>query len=264
MRDKTPLKKGQISTAGLLAEYRQNTAMAILASLDVLKKGIRDGVEQGQFVYRRGELIFAQGTPWAEIHLDENSLLYTADYAREYHIWPKPPVAVQPATDSGGKTETTHPGGDVKNTPPPPDKSLIADGVLREALKNLWEQARQRKLATIRELRIRLSHIDDASRLAADLQRLPDSAGTIQFDGGYDAHDGSSLTLEFRGSLKEAGFVLDFLKTQGRAAKATDLSANFTITFTNGLPLADSSAEQLTERLARFVSGGAVVSAAEE
>lgn len=262
MIGKTQLRKGQITTAGLLAEYRQHTGMAMLASREVLVKGIRQGVQDGKLVYKRGELIFVQNQPWADIHLDENSFVYTADYAREYKIWPKP-VEPTPPPLRAGSEEDGGKGDGVGEQPPQPSsaKTVRAEGVLREALLSLWEQARKHEFGAVGQLLLRLKDLGDVAKLAVDLQRLQDSTSLLKLEGGYVAQDQSNLMLEFSGSLKEAALVLNFLRDQGRAAAETDLDATFEVTFTNGLPLDGQAPEQLTERLSRFVAGAAFVEA---
>ncbi len=269
MCGKTPLRKGQITTAGLLAEYRKHTGLAILSGTDVLIKGIRQGVQEGKFVYKRGDLIFAKEHNEYQhpfIHIDENTFVYTADYAREYKIWPKPEAEVAKPNDPGA--EETHPptegGGSSETSADSPvslEKSVYADGVLREALIALWEQARKHQFDAVGQLILRLKELSDTNKLASEIQRIPDSTQTLRLEGGYTATDDSTLMLEFNGSGKEAGLVLNFLRDQGRAAAETDLNAIFTVTFSNGLPLDGTEPEQLTERLSRFVIGAAFVEA---
>ena len=47
-------------------------------------------------------------------------------------------------------------------------------------------------------------------------------------------------------------------------SSAQDLEAGFELTFENGLPMQGDAAQKLTERLSRFASGAAYVSATAE
>ena len=97
IRDRTPLKKGTITTAALRAEFRRDPALPILVGDDCFVKGIRRGIELGEYVYQSGDLIHAKGDPWANIHIDEQSFVHTAAYALERGIWPKVAELTAPA-----------------------------------------------------------------------------------------------------------------------------------------------------------------------
>jgi hypothetical protein len=50
VRDRTPLKKGQITTAALRTEFRQDPSLPMLVGDDVFIKGIRLGIDQDDYV----------------------------------------------------------------------------------------------------------------------------------------------------------------------------------------------------------------------
>src|SRR3546814_6363159 len=92
VRDRTPLRKGQITTAALREQFRQDAALPMLVGDDVFAKGIRLGVDRGEFVYRRGELLYGKGDPMAAIAVDEQAVVFTIAYATEHGIWPRPKI----------------------------------------------------------------------------------------------------------------------------------------------------------------------------
>lgn len=49
------MKKGRISTTALRDEFRKDPALSIHASDPVLIRAITQGIQQGDYVYRRGE-----------------------------------------------------------------------------------------------------------------------------------------------------------------------------------------------------------------
>ena len=89
VRDRTPLKKGQLTTLALRGEFRRDPALPILIGDDIFISGVRRGIEQGEYVYRRGDLLFGPGDPPASIKLDEQSVLFTMAYAKNVDIWPR-------------------------------------------------------------------------------------------------------------------------------------------------------------------------------
>ena len=160
VRDRTPLKKGRIATRALRDEFRRDPGLPILSGDDVFVRGVRRGIEQGEYVYRRGDLLFGPGDPPAEIAIDEQSVVFTMVYARNMEIWPRPkpagpapPTSVPPAPGGEGGGPPGGPPGAAPHPTPPPGQaggspserqraSFTAEGLLKEALVRLWEQAR--------------------------------------------------------------------------------------------------------------------------
>ena len=83
IRDRTPLKKGQISTAALRDEFRKDPALSIHAHDFVLIRAITQGIQQGDYVYRRNESLCGPDDPMASIIIDEQSFTFTMQFAKE-------------------------------------------------------------------------------------------------------------------------------------------------------------------------------------
>ncbi|MGE0713885.1 MAG: ATP-binding protein [Alphaproteobacteria bacterium] len=282
VRDRTPLKRGQITTSALREEFRRDVSLPILIGDDVFIKGIRRGVESSEYVYRRNDLLFGPGDPYTAIAIDEQATLFTMAYAREHGIWPRPAPG-KPGADGkaggdgkgGGEDKPDQPhggleesGGGIGGKPQPPGStpdgapSFSAEGPLREALIRIWEQARTRRAERIAVLTIRLFDAADAFRLlnvvagARNVDRRE-----VVFEGGYETRDGSSLQIEFRGTPVDAQPLKDFLEPQLRAAAEKTMTARFEMTFDDGLSLTGDAADRLTEQLTRFATGAAYVAA---
>ena len=285
VRDRTPLKKGQIATRALRDEFRRDPGLPILSGDDVFVRGLRRGIEQGEYVYRRGDLLFGSGDPPAEIAIDEQSVVFTMAYAKNKGVWPRPKPA-EPASPpapggegagpSGGPpgireepgTYGTGGQGDSSTTPDsrpePPPASFTAEGVLKEALVRLWEQARSKGVDRIGTLTIRMFDSGDAFRLLGAVGAVSGAEKVVTLTGGYETRDGGSFELEFRGPVADAQPVREFIEPQLRDASARTLQAGFELVFAEGLGMQGDAAEKLTERLCRFASGAAYVSATAE
>ena len=269
IRDRTPLRKGQITTLALRDEFRRDPGLPILLGDDIFIRAIRNGVESGEYVYRRNDLLYGPGDPAASILIDEQAVVFTMAYAREHGIWPRP-AAPKPKP---GEKETQEGDDDVPQPPPGPPQppepeplpdGITAEGVLREALTRVWEQARGRKIERIGTLRIRMFQATDAFALLGALgSAAPRARKQVRLRGSYETKEGGALELEFSGPVSDALPVKDFLDPQVRSAAAHDVRADFDIVFDEGLPLAGDAAEKLTERLARFATGAAHVTATE-
>ena len=271
VRDRTPLKKGQISTLALRDEFRRDPALPILIGDDIFIRGLRHGIEQGEYVYQRGDLLFGPGDPPASILIDEQSIVCTMAYAKNTNIWPRqsPGDPTSPGSGHkppGGSTEPPggRPGTDRVNPPgSPPPESFTAEGVLKEALIQLWEQARAKQVETIGVLIIRMFEASDAFRLFGAVGAVSGADKSLTIAGGYETHEGGSFEFEFRGPVSDAQPVKEFLEPQLRDASSQNLTASFQLTFAAGLPLQGDATAKLTERLARFASAASVSATAE-
>lgn len=276
VRDRTPLKKGQITTLALRGEFRRDPALPMLIGDDTFIRGLRRGVEQGEYIYRRGELLYGQGDPAASIEIDEQSVIFTMAYARNTGIWPRPkPEQPDDSGDgkSGGRDREgdtigeDHRTGTEKDGEHPPgaaQHSFSKEGVLKDALTQLWEEARSTGVDRIGILTIRMFESGDAFRLLGAVGAVPGADKQVTIEGGYETRDGGSFELEFRGPVPDAQPVKEFLQPQLRDASTANLQAGFQLTFAEGLPMQGDAAEKLTERLVRFASGAAYVSATAE
>ena len=283
-RDRTPLRKGEMSAAALRDEFRRDPALPILIENDVFLKGIRKGVELGEYVYQRGDLLYGKGDPAAMIIVDEQSQIFTMAFATEKRIWPRPVTQV-PGTPGSGQTTTSGsqtglfspsggapgaPGRSPIGEPPvvapagPGQQQFTAQGILKEALTRLWEQARSAKAEKIGVLIIKIYDATDAFRLLGVIGSVSNATRTVDFNGGYVTTAGGELQLEFRGPVDDAKPVKEFLDAQLRAAKDQRLEAQYELRFNEGLGMAGDAAEKLTEKLIRYASGAAYVSATAE
>jgi hypothetical protein len=262
IRDRTPLKKGQISTAALRDEFRKDPALSIHASDSVLIRAITQGIQQGDYVHRRGELLCGPGDPMASIIIDEQSFVFTMQFAKEKGIWPRP--APTPTLKPSEIHEQPPEPPPPQPPPPPPPGAITAEGVLRAALTELWEKARKAKFAQVQVLSVRLFDATDAFRMLGSVNAEKACTKQVQLSGGYVTQEGGEMELKFTGAPGDALPVKDFLVPQLNAARERDVQATFILTFKPGLSLAGEAAEKLTERLAKFASGAAYVSATAE
>lgn len=264
IRDRTVLRRGEVTTRALREEFRRDPALPMLVGDDVFIRGIRRGIEQGEYVYRRGDLLYGPGDPHASIQIDEQAVVFTMAFATERGIWPRPATpAPEPSATLGTTVDPGEPNVSVEVPVPQPSPStgLLAEGVLREALAQLWEKARARKLERLSTLQIKMYDANDAFRLLAVMGSVPGAQKEAHIEGGYETAAGGSLEFAFTGPIVDAGPVKEFLEPQLRAAKEKTVEARFEMRFDDGLVMAGDAPERLGERLTRYASGPAYVTA---
>ena len=274
VRDRTPLKKGQITTRALRDEFRRDPGLPILIGDDIFIRGIRQGVDKAEYVYQKGDLLYGPGDPVAHISIDEESVVSTMVFAKNTGLWPRKAKGDETRTDDGG-TETElgaeEPGGETESgkgqgdeAPEAGIESFSAEGVLKAALVQLWEQARTRKIEHIEKLTIRMFEAGDGFRLLSPINAVSGAEKTVTMEGGYETRDGSGFRFEFNGTMEDAQPVREFIEPQLRDGEARDLEVRFELAFSGGLAMRGDAAEKLTARLTRFASGAAYVSATAE
>ena len=75
--------------------------------------------------------------------------------------------------------------------------SFTAEGVLKEALVRLWEQARAKKVESIRVLTLRMFEAGDAFQLLGAVGAVSGADKSVRISGDYETREGGSFELEF-------------------------------------------------------------------
>lgn len=278
VRDQTLLKRGHCSTAELRAEFRKEPRLQIMLGDDNFVKLVRAGVEQGEYIYRSGELLYGKGDAYAEIKIDDQSVVMTVAYATQQGVWPRKAKSVRPyplpneiggggvfpvsqSFSGGSSSANMGSGGGTAGPSISPVASFQAEAPLREALTRIWEQARQKKVGKLASLRLRVFEVADAFKLLSAVAGIGGAEKAVELGAEYETTDGSTYEMEFKGTPQDAGPLKEFLEPQFRAAREKKLDATYVITFTNGLALDGDAPEKLAEKLARFATGAAFVEA---
>lgn len=268
IRDRTPLKKGQITTAALRNEFRRDPSLPMLVGDDIFIKGVRRGVEMGEYVYRSGDLLYGKDDPYAEIKIDEQSVVFTVAYAKQQGIWPRPvqaPKTAPPGPLSGPLSPPESPGSTTPPprviSPPAPPGSFTSEGPLKQALTELWEKTRGGQIIAVAKLTMRLFDTADAMKMLSAVEAVASAEKTVVLHGSYETQAGGTLEMEFRGPVPDALPVKDFLLAQLRGSQSSHFGTTFELVFAGGLMLDGAAPENLTEKLAKYASGAAYVTA---
>ena len=81
--------KGEMTTAQIRTEYRRAPKLSILLHDTPLFECIRNGIDQGLFLYREGSQVWGPGDPRPVIHISDNHFLHTIDDAKAKRLWPR-------------------------------------------------------------------------------------------------------------------------------------------------------------------------------
>jgi hypothetical protein len=269
VEQRTPLRRGSITVARLRDEFRRDPSLPMLVDDDTFLRLLRQGIEEGRWVYQRGELVCAKDLPPAKLEIDEQSFVLTAKYAEENGIWPRPKPPEPPTEADGGPEPPT--AGPISTTteepptpPPVPEGAIEKEGVLREALLRVFEEARKRGWTAIGRLVLRPFDARDALTLAGLAAHVPDAQTSANGAIAYETGSGATCDIRFEGPLGDFRPVREFLQTALRQAKDTDTRLGLAFDFASGLPLEGTRVDDLVERLTRAGAGAAQVTAIAE
>lgn len=284
IRDRTPLRKGQITTLELRGEFRRNIDLPILTGDTVFTRGIQEGVKRSEYIYKYREMLCGPNDPPVHITIGEDAFVYTMSFAKEHNIWPPAPVVpITPkpsaSVGSGGSASPflspTTPS--IPGAPPlggtdafvipwnvRSGRSFIQEGPLRQALTRLIEDARAANALSLSSISIRLTELLDASRMLQVAGATSGATTSVTLQGGYATDANGEFTFDFRGSVEDALPIKDFLGPQFRAATEKECVATFALTFSQGLTLGGDAPEKLIEKLTQQAVGAAYVTASAE
>ena len=271
VRDQTPLKKGQISTAALRAEFRKDPRLPVMIGDENFVALVRKGIEDGTYIYQSGDLLAGQGDPFCEVRVDEQSIVFTMPYAKEQGLWPRPAPKPESPPIGGTASPTGSVGGAEAGTVGETSTSydtgggqtFTAEAPLREALTQIWEAAKSADVKAVKTLSLRVFDAGDAFKLLSAVNAVSGAEKNVTMRGEYETGSSSNFAVTFEGIPSDAEPLKEFLVPQFRDAKAsggeTDLETTYSFTFEEGLSLGSDATTKFTERLSRFASGAVFV-----
>jgi hypothetical protein len=264
VRDRTPLKKGSITTADLRAEFRKDPRLPMLLGDENFFALLRKGIDEGLYVYQSGDLVVGKGDPPCTFKIEQQSFVLTTPYAEGQGIWPRKKPEARPPGGGGGEIIIDRPPIPTPPEPPPGVQTFRAEAPLREAITRIAEDARAAGVAKLASLSLRVFEASDAFKLMSGIGAVQNADRRIELVGEYETSEGSAATLTFKGVPGDAGPVREFLQAQFNAASEKDLTVWFYLRFPAGLAIAGEEPAKLVERLARFATGAALVEAVAE
>ena len=284
VRDQTPLRtKGEISTIELRNEFRRSPSLSILLDEEPLTRCIRDGIDHEVFIYRQGDQLWGKGDPAPSIRFAEDVFIHTMSHAEQQGLWPRQPKPEEetPTRSSGdgpgaggggaaagggdeggapagGATGTAGGGGPATATPP---SSLTAEGPLNQALTELFEAARSRKIRRVKEVRMRLFEAKAAWNVHQAVATYRDAAVGCTFRVGIEAEGIEQLELSFTGTLQKANAIKSFLDAQLRTATDQQFEGQYHLTLSTPLETDESHVEAFIKAMTKYGGGAAYVEA---
>lgn len=264
VRDQTPLKnKGQVTVSELRNEYRKAPNLSILMDDAPLIQCIRTGIEQEVFIYREGEQLWGKGEPDPAIRISENAFVHTMEDAKKRNLWPRPEPEKSQEPDSPGnedeeketwKGNISGDKGGIKEADKMP-LVLSAEGPLRQALVQLFEDARKHKAGAFVSMRIRFFEYKGAGMFHQTLSTYRDADVSCSFEITLESEGVEEFEVHFSGTLQKAGRIRSFMEPQLRTAASHSFEGEYKLAFKTPLSTSEEKANAFVETMIRY--GGA-------
>ncbi len=262
-----PQGRDYLTTADLRRAFAQSLRLPWLLDPDQLRRSIRNGIQQGVWVYydARTKQAWGKGSaPLPAIEISEDTFLYTPEAARRAGIWPKPPQK-HPAPPSEPKGEDLDPW----LPPPPPPAGPLTTGSealpVRQAFTRLQDLALERRVERLGHLRLSLTReapkpvAATLRTLAAALPLLPKGERRLHLSLSLSRDEATDLTLD--GALDEADFRALVQALVALLERATDATLEVALTLRLEAPLDHDDLPRLAEDLDALALGDLLLEA---
>lgn len=288
IRDRTPLKRnGQMTAADLRAEFRRDPALPMHVGDDPFKKLVIKGINDGIYVYQREGLTAGKGDPVPSIVIDDGSIISTTEFARDHGIFPRREAPTPTPTDGGagsspsggdqrvsdvtepfGGTTITTTSGAAPSTPVdggspsstgPSAQSFNGEGVLKDALSTVFQKARSARVEKVSTLAITPFDPAHFYLLLNVVESVPGATRRAVASIEFETAGGSTISVSIDGTVGDAKQTRDYIEPQLRAATDRHVTANISLSFTDGLALTSDEPEKIIERLTKFGTAAAYV-----
>ena len=221
-----PSDAEQMTTEDFRKAFCKKRSLPIVLAADLIKRTIRNGVEQGTWVYFDGERAFHIKTALPSVQLTDDHTLYTPEKADELGLLveacPKcgkhPCVCETKVCPNCGQSPCVcRELCPLCGKPPSqctcgaPKRPLVGEGTPAKAFTQLADACTDGKVGALAALAIQADAVEDVRRLALAISQLPGTLPHVrQTFGG--TQQGDRLDLSFDGGWKTFGAVQKFVE----------------------------------------------------
>lgn len=214
--------KGKITTRKFREEFYRDPKLPLLIGDNVFLKGIKQGIDDGIFVYEKGDLIRGQDDADCTITIDNDSTIYTVEKATQLDKWPHE------------KTKPTGQTGDNSSTSLLPSiSSITTKGKPSEAIYEILAKLRERKISKIVKIQIRSR--DCVFPLLISIGRVREAVTYMKIYGDYRTNTDGIFRFEYEGKLDSAGEEKQFLENRLRNTDVPNIMVELNLDFGEGI-----------------------------
>lgn len=257
-----------MSTEDLRRAFARRTGLRILLDLNQLKKAIRDGVQQGVWVYYdpQEKLGYGPRSPAPLARIDESILLYTPDEAKRLAIPIKGEETTKPAETCPvcGRPVDACICGEDGGQPPIAGKGtakvpLHAEGTPAQVFQAIVDQCQDQGIARIRRLLIRMegsgkAGASDARALGLAIPQLGKGQFRVEQTMGAQFGTDEQFSLTFAVGWDRYKRIKALTDGFGQEASKVTVRTTLQIDFPEGLEVTSEQMQTMRDVLDGLVS----------
>lgn len=261
-----PGEQTSLSTEALRKAFAQKLSLRMLLDINQLKKTIRNGVEQGIWVYydTGTQRAYGKGTPAPLVQISEDVQIYLPDEAARLGLWPpketcptcgkeKSACACAPerCPVCGKPTASCTCAGLKEDEPsclrcgqiPCVCKDIMkAEGPPAQALQAVFDQAQDRKIASLKSLSILLEGmgpdaVKDVAAIGLAVPQMGNVDCAVRFKLNAEWGRGEQFSVQFTGAWDRYKRLKDRTDAFAKEAVKASVRMELTFAFADGLSL---------------------------
>jgi hypothetical protein len=259
--------QASISTEDLRRAFARRLGLRILLDLNQLKKTVRNGIEQGVWVYYDSSagLGYDTSTPAPAVQISEDALLYTPEEASRISLKIK-----------GKETELPEETCPVCGQPvsqcscgipqPKPVAALLAEGAPAQAFQGLSDRCTEGRVAQLRRLSVEIEGegregAAEARSLGLAIPQLGKGQYLVEQQFNAEFGSGESISLKFIGGWDRYKRLKQVTDAFGQEANKLIVRTTLRADFVEGLPLDSEQFQAMRDVFATLNFGHMVLHA---
>lgn len=211
--------KGMLSVKKFRGEFFRNPDLPMLIGDVVFIKGVEHGIEDGTFVYEKGDMMRGQGDAASTISISDDSTIYLTRKAKQLGKWPRKTTPPTQPKSGGAKPKPARREPDLTDFE-------VTDKPYDAINKTLL---RIRELGVEKITRVQIASSNDIFPLLVAINRIKDIETHAKLVGDYKTGTGGTFLFEYEGRLADVDSERDFLKNRLQNTDSANIRTDLTI-----------------------------------
>ena len=283
-----PGEQTSMTTEALRKAFAQKLSLKMLLDINQLKKTIRNGIDQGTWVYFDTEIqrAYGKGAPPPPVHVNEDSVLYVQEEAERLGLWPPKdtcprcgkeksectcepelcPICKKPVQECiCGKPVCPKCGQD----PCICIGVIKAEGPPAQAFQALYDQAQDKGINAFARLQIQIEGmgseiVNDVVALGLAVPQMGKADCSLNYQLNTEFGEGQTFTATFNGPWDRYKRLKSITDAFAKEASKASARMNLSLDFQEGLDLQDDMFSMMKEILTTLEIGKIQVTAEPE
>jgi hypothetical protein len=280
-----PGEQASMSTEALRKAFAQKLSVKMLLDINQLKKTIKNGIDQGIWVYFDAAVqrTYGKDSPAPLVQVSEDVEIYLPEEAKRLGLWP--PKDICPRCGKDKTVCTCEPelcpvcqrpvqecvcGRPV--CPKCGQDPCVCTGVIKaegppaQALQSVFDQAQDKGIAALESLHIQIEGmgsevVSDVVALGLAVPQMGKAAYSIKYQLNAEFGSGESFTATFNGPWDRYKRLKTITDAFAKEASKASARMNLSLAFQDGLDLQDDRFSMMKEILTTLEVGKIQVNA---